>query len=333
MEVETRRRLLAACFLLDVHCMRYFEQAPVSAVGLDYSAPRSLPIPLTSNSGELWNTTSSAAWSRLYDPQSVHLTIKDAVSHGLTSADIEQASRFDASVLLAAYALQFKRRQSPTRIDLVQDASTIEITEIDVANLFAHSAVGNTYLALHQTPLHVVLSVSGDSWVFNKKVLRQASFVQQQGQLARWRDSGSAAVAAAFAARALVAFLRLDSDGSGTTENTAPTSPNNLSCADISDYWGIYVCALICWAFGHVGRDAAQHARSSRSATVQWLLSAAKLQPSHVQRLAGRRHAQGVVSLAREALEKEHFGGRSILIADAVGVLRKLEDGDACKRF
>lgn len=331
--METRRRLLAACFLLDVHCMRYFEQAPVSAVGLDYSAPWSLAIPLTSNSGELWEATSSSAWGRLYDPGRAQMTIKDAISHGPTSADIEQASPFDASVLLAAYALQFKRRQSPTRVDLVQDASAIEITKMDVANLFAHSAVGNTYLALHHTPLHVVLSVSGDSWVFNKKVLRQASFIQQQGQLARWRDSGSAAVAAAFAARALVAFLRLDSDSSGTIESTTPPSPSNPNCTDISDYWGIYVCSLICWAFGHVGRDTAHQARNSRPATVQWVLSAARLQPSHVQRLAGRRNAQGVVSLAREALEKEHFGGRSILIADAVGVLRKLEDGDACKRF
>ena len=332
MEYETYRRLLSACFLLDVHCMRYFEQAPVSAVGLDYSAPHSLPIPLTSSSDQPWESSSPVAWSKVYQPQNTHMTVQQAISQGLKPADIQQTSPFDASVLLAAYTLQFKPRQSPTRVDLVPDASAVEFNKIDVANLFTRSAVANTYLALHHSPLHVVLSVSGDSWVFNKKVLRKASFIQYQGQLARWRESGSAAVAAAFAARALETFLSLDTRSQSTNDTATPSSLNSSGCTDISDYWGIYVCSLICWAFGHGWKDCPQP-RISRQAAVQWLVSAAKLQPSCVQRLAGRQNAQGIVGLAREALEKEHFGDRSILIADAVGVLRKLEAGDAWRRF
>lgn len=313
--------------------MRYFEQAPVSAVGLDYSTPHSLPIPLTSSSDQPWESPSPAAWSKVYGPQNACMTVQQAISQGLKPADIQQTSPFDASVLLVAYTLQFKPRQSPTRVDLVPNASAVEFNNIHVANLFARSAVANTYLALHHTPLHVVLSVSGDSWVFNKKVLRKASFIQYQSQLARWRESGSAAVASAFAARALETFLGFDTHSQGTNDTTTPTSPNTPACADISDYWGIYVCSLICWAFGHGFKDSPQQPRISRPSAVQWLVSAAKLQPSCVQRLAGRENAQGVVSLAREALEKDHFGDRSILIADAVGVLRKLEAGDAWRRF
>ncbi|TQV93934.1 hypothetical protein V2A60_003912 [Cordyceps javanica] len=327
-EDEAHRRLLASCFLLDIHCMRYFERAPVAVPGLDYSSPSTLAIPLSANTTELWEASTLDSWSKL-EPQCPRLTVGVAISQGYKPLDMQESSPFDASVLLAAYSLQFPSRQNPTRLDLIQDLSGVDMSQINVLNLFTHSAVANTYLALHFTPLHVALSVSGDSWVFNKKVLRLAAFTQHQSQLSRWRDSGSSAAAAAFAARALVAFLGLGSDDRGI-----PTAPGS-SCSDISDFWGIYVCALICWAFGHVGRDGsgAWNDGSSRPAALQWLQSAAKLQPAQVQRLAGRRNAQAVVGLAREALEREHFGGRSILIADAVGVLRKLEDGDGCKRF
>ncbi|KAJ4155695.1 hypothetical protein LMH87_000929 [Akanthomyces muscarius] len=311
-EDEAHRRLLASCFLLDIHCMRYFERAPVAVLGLDYSSPSTLAIPLSANTTKLWEASSLESWSKL-NPQCPRVSVGMAIAQGYKPLDIQESSPFDASVLLAAYSLQFPARQNPTRLDLIQDLSGVDISQMNVLNLFAHSAVANTYLALHFTPLHVALSVSGDSWVFNKKVLRLAAFTQHQSQLSRWRDSGSSAVAAAFAARALVAFLGLGPNDNGN--GTASTSP----CNDISDFWGIYVCALICWAFGHVGRDGsgAWNDGSSRPAALQWLQSAAKMHPAQVQRLAGRRNAQAVVGLAREALEREHFGGRSILISDA----------------
>ncbi|KAM3494763.1 hypothetical protein MY3957_001894 [Beauveria namnaoensis] len=327
-EDETHRRLLASCFLLDVHCMRYFERAPVSVTGLDYFSPSTLAIPLSANTTKLWEATAMESWFKL-NPQCTRLSVALAISQGYKPLDIQESSPFDASVLLAAYSLQFPSRQNPTRLDLIQDLSGVDMSQINVLNLFAHSAVANAYLALHFTPLHVVLSITGDSWVFNKKVLRLSAYAQQQSQLSRWRDSGSSAAAATFAARALVAFLSLGSDGSRIA--AVASSP----CYDISDFWGIYVCALICWAFGHVGKDGSDAGNdvSSRPAALQWLQNAAKLQPAQVQRLGGRRNARAVVGLAREALEREHLGGRSILLADAIGVLRKLDDRNSCKRF
>lgn len=327
-EDQAQKRLLASCFLLDIHCMRYFERASATVSGPDYSSPSTLSIPLCANTTKPWEACTLDAWLRP-NPQGSRLTVGEAIVQGLKPADIQESSPFDASVLLAAYSLQLPTRQNPTRLDLIQDASAIDMSHVNVLNLFGQSAVANTYLALHFTPLHYALSVSGDSWVFNKKVLRLAAFTQHQSQLSRWRDSGSSAAAAAFAARALVAFLGLEPNGAQTLTTPVCTS------TDISDFWGIYVCALICWAFGHAGRDGTGNWKdaSSRPAALQWLQSAAKLQPAQVQRLSGRRNAQAVVGLAREALEREHLGGRSILIADAVGVLRKLEDGDGCKRF
>ncbi|EGX88371.1 C2H2 finger domain protein, putative [Cordyceps militaris CM01] len=306
-EDEAHRRLLASCFLLDVHCMRYFERPSVSVTGLDYSSPSRLVIPLSANTTKLWDAATPESWSKL-NPQCPRLNVGLAITQGYKPLDMQKSSPFDASVLLAAYSLQFPSQRSSTRLDLIQDLSGVDMSNNNVLNLFTHSAVANTYLALHFTPLHIALSVSGDSWVFNSKILRLSAFAEHQDQLSRWRDSGSSAAAAAFAARALVAFLGLGSDDTGTAAAIAS------SCTEISDFWGIYVCALICWAFGHVGRDGsgAWNDGSSRPAALQWLQSAAKMQPVQVQRLAGRRNAQAVVGLAREALEHEQFGGRTL---------------------
>lgn len=55
--------------------------------------------------------------------------------------------------------------------------------------------------------------------------------------------------------------------------------------------------------------------------------------PTQIMSLAGRSHAQGAIGLAKEFLEKECLGGRSILLADAAGVLAKLDEGGSCVRF
>lgn len=240
-----------------------------------------------------------------------------------------QACPFDASILLAAHVLQLVPRASATRLDLIADASTVDIGSFPMVAAFSDSAVAFTYLALHYAPLHVVLSVSGDSWVFNRKVLRAASFAQHQKQLATWRDSGSAHVAVAFASRALRIFLGIYLDDKSTPQSRT----SSILGRDISDFWGIYVCSLICWAFGHAGREGSNSCGPSRSAALQWLHAASSAQPGQIARVSGRRNAQGAVGLARELLERDCLGGRSILLADAVGVLRKLEDGDSCKRF
>jgi hypothetical protein len=52
-----------------------------------------------------------------------------------------------------------------------------------------------------------------------------------------------------------------------------------------------------------------------------------------VVRARGRREAAGVVGLVRKRLESDCVGGRSRLYVDAVGVLRKVEEGVGWKWF
>lgn len=321
-DVETRRRLLAACFLLDVHSMFYHEQLGVGVTGLDYSSPGTLPIPLTGSTADLWDAPSCLAWSQGLRTKRVMKMVNSISIAALTPLDIASASSFDAAILLATHVLQLPRRRNLTKVDLIPDASIINTRDVHIATLFSESGPSNTYLALHYTPLHFLLSVSGDSWVFNKKVRQASSFSEHQAQLSQWRTSGTAAVATVFAARALKLFLGLTvADGEGVGKQ---------ACRGISDYWGVYACALICWAFSHDGSQQG----GGRAAAVRWIRTTAAMEPGQVQGLIGtRRDARGVVGVAREVLARDCLGGRNILYADAVNVLRKLEEGNGWKWF
>ncbi|CAM1501055.1 Fc.00g102170.m01.CDS01 [Cosmosporella sp. VM-42] len=330
-ELESRRRILSACFLLDVHSARYHEQPYTLIAGLDYSSPRTLPIPLTASTAQFWDAPSFEAWSMLRPKRNLK-ALNNTQVEALTPSDIASAPPFDAAILLAAYALHIDQRQNPMIVNLVEDARTIQPRNMHMATLFSGSAIANTYLALHYTPLHFLLSVSGDSWVFNKKVMPVSSFTEHQKRLNQWRQSGSAAAATIFAARALKTFFNLTPE-SLTSAEDADSGELSTSWTDISDYWGVYVCVLICWAFGHAGKRDKAAELPPRDASIQWIMTVAEMEPDEVQNWPGRFEAHGVVGLVRKELAKDCLGGRNILFADAVGVLEKLEQGGNWKWF
>ena len=55
--------------------------------------------------------------------------------------------------------------------------------------------------------------------------------------------------------------------------------------------------------------------------------------PKAVGRVRGRKEALGVVAVVKKRLETECVGGRSRLFVDAVGTLKKLEEGANWKWF
>jgi hypothetical protein len=63
------------------------------------------------------------------------------------------------------------------------------------------------------------------------------------------------------------------------------------------------------------------------------MVAAEGMRLEDVVRVRGRREAGGVVGLVRRRLENDCIGGRSRLYVDAVGVLRKLEEGVGWKWF
>jgi hypothetical protein len=173
------------------------------------------------------------------------------------------------------------------------DASDPFDAEERISTLYAACPVANTYLALHHTPLRDLLAVGGDSWVFTQKILPATSYHEHQKRLRVWVNSAtttsnpgssttssgslaglSVVRATVYAARAILGYLDRQLPPSHTSPAAAaaacgqqqhppqgcgvgarnPAAPWSM---DMSDYWGLYVCALICWAFcHHSGRTA-----------------------------------------------------------------------------
>ncbi|KAF5650999.1 C2H2 zinc finger transcription factor [Fusarium sp. NRRL 52700] len=291
---ETQRRLLAACFILDVHSSRYHQRPYVSAIGLDYTAPDTLSIPLTTITTKSWEALDPQTWTRLRtrkDPK----TISSINLRTLSATDVASLPAFDAAILLAACSLFISRRQNPAHVGLMDGALNFESERMLMLRVFPDSAVARTYLALHYTPLYYLLSVSGQSWVFNKKVTDFNVFAEHQRLLGEWCKSSTAAIATVFAARALKIFLNLKaSSDQGEDRKGKSNQQQAVHWTDISDYWGVYVCSLICWAFGTEDKQDKDNTKGLPKAPKQWILTVADLEPSELQAQNHRNGAQKV---------------------------------------
>ncbi|KAK0615022.1 hypothetical protein B0T17DRAFT_375599 [Bombardia bombarda] len=272
--------------------------------------------------------------------------------HDSSAADIESHTQHVGSQFDIDQQSQLQHMLPPHQQELLSLGA-----EERISNLFRECPPANTFLALHHTPLEDLLAVSGDSWIFSEKVMMAATFAEHQRRLKLWTEQYplghssspvsdnlmglNAAKATVYAARAIIGFLQR-----GQLSSNEVVSPWSI---DLSDYWAMYVCALICWAFGHRARaslsETQQRRRSSESLgsneaaagvseadTMKWLRTVAgeddNMSLWHVVQVRGRREASGVVSLVRRRLEGDCSGGRSRLYVDAISVLRKLEGID-----
>lgn len=323
---ESRRRLSAACFLLSVHGMCYHEQSFSGADSADNGSSSAFQIPLSASTAKLWEAQNAEAWAAI-DSSSIRWTTVGEVMQSQSKTSSETPP-FDTSLLLAAHALRLPRRQDRQQPELVKDATGFSSNNLLIARCFPRSPGANAYLALHYTPLHVLLAVSGDSWVFNKKIPDASLFTEHKQRLGQWRNSGTCTIATVFAARAIRDFLDLDSCTEEQDITRMTSQRGIVPFREVSDYWGLYVCTLICWAYGHVGKRSADKHLPASNQAIRWIRTVAELEPAELQHMAGREDSHNVVGFVRDILDKDCLGGRNILYADAVGVLRKLEEVD-----
>ncbi|KAK1750827.1 putative transcription factor TDA9 [Echria macrotheca] len=375
-DTEARRRLLAGCLHLDGHAAIYQQQRRAHDWDPNGMTPIP-PVPLFGRNAAPWNASSAEEWSSILaaDPGAA-----------LTPEGIQSLMPYDRIAILGSEMLRLPPHSSPMpegdqhnrrtsgqlsadRRPHLQDNQMLdnapESISLDVEGrintLFGTCPIANTYLALRHTPLHDLLAVAGDSWVFSQKVLPATSFIEHQRRLKLWADGLgglSAARATVYAARAIIGFLDRGQNAPGV-DRGYPTSPWST---DLSDYWALFVCALICWAYGHrvrpsvlaIGRH--HHQRSSSEGSghigfvprmtaaaagkadeeaIAWLrmVAADDMRLETVMRVRGVREAAGVVGLVRRRLEADCIGGRSRLYVDATGVLRKLDEGANLKWF
>lgn len=347
---ESRRRLLAACFVLDAHTSMYHEHSIMH----NFLTPTP-PIPLTQPTQRLWEAQDPETWETLISNEPTQLNAVSLADEETTAAHINTAPPLDLAVYLASETLRLPRRSPASTIDVSADLDLASTERI--CGLFPGFPVANTYLALHYTPLRDLLAVSGDSWLFSRKLLDPEDFRRRKASVRSWSSSVHAGAACTFAAKALLGFFQTNDDAPDT-----PTSPTERGqqgggewhTSDISDYWALYVCALICWSLGHRttrgglrsgGNDNTRFSSTSNYSTnstsgraeseaTAWLETVASLNPEvAIQNVRGRREALGVVAMVRRRLETVAIGGKSKLLVDAVRVLKTLEEDPNRARF
>jgi hypothetical protein len=328
---ESVRRILAACFLLDIHTSCYFKQPPVSAQGLDYSSVARLHVPLSAGMDDLWNAVDYRTWNSLARKRPKLRSLSNTLGPCLTADAIVKAPPFDAAIMLAGCVLQLQTPKSPEgnsrRRNSVPSFST-DVTQL--ASLFQGSGTAHAYLAFHHTPVHEVLSVSGDSWLFNEKILQARIFMEHQQTFTNWSKSKEATVAAFFAVRGIASFLNLTRETAGDLHEHL-VAGRLVTWTDISDYWGLYVCTLICWAWGQgtTKPRADRKGDASKRTAIDWILTATQSDLIDLGEWTRRRETRAVVCLVQDVLERGCPGGRNRMFSDAVSVLKKLSDRGA----
>jgi hypothetical protein len=194
-------------------------------------------------------------------------------------------------------------------------------------------------LALHYTPLYDLLAIAGDTWVFAQKITPPSKFHSAQSRLKTWSSSLAAAAATQHACRILSSTLSQPANGT----------------AGISDYWSLYVAALICWAFGNryqtSGGGSGTLSRNNSStaindsmecddppihsiddASLRAVTYANRMLELGVEDLltskpSMRGDTSGVIDAVRTRLEIDGTGSKSSLLVDAIIVLGRIREG------
>jgi hypothetical protein len=339
-DTEARQRLLASCFMLDIHQSLYHEQNRSNVQLAECGSMLCLPCP-----ENMWNTTSALDWQinqAGYSVQPLH-----RIEHDPSSQLVDGTNSFSQTLLICSFASRLPARADPKYPnDFFPDNA--HPTVVNLRTLFPASPLAHIYLALHHTPLHDLLAIAGDTWVFGKKITPPAAFQSAQFRLKVWSSSLNAAAATQHACHIL--SLVLSQPYSDETQS--------YSAFSISDYWAVYTSALICWAFGNryqspssgtISRSNSSNAIHNSGMDVdspQTPVDARIRALSYIQGilelgtedlLTSKAHMKGetagVIDAVRARLEIDSVGSKCMMLVDAVHVLTRIKESGKGKWF
>jgi len=333
-EAESRQRLLACCFIYDVTQSKFHEQSR-SKPHFDTSL---ICIPCPDN---LWDANSASEWKLQqfgYSVQHLDLVEHDHLQH------VMSRSFFAQSLLICNLATRLPRDDPTYPNDYLP--GSIHPTVAHIGGLFPNSPLVHIFLALNYTPLHDLLAIAGDTWVFGRKVTHPSAFHAAQSKLKTWSMSLAAAAATHNACYLLRNSKALQS---GPALVDQPGEPYTGGQFCIAEYWATYVSALICWAFGHrhsssgtVSRNSPVSAINSsnmdidspqtpvdesRLKAVNYIDGMLSLSTENLLTTRLRGDTSGLIDTVKARLEIEGTGGKCMTIADAIQVLTRIKEG------
>lgn len=339
LENETRQRLLSACFMFDVHQSMYHQQCRFKA-----PTDKSRFLICLPAQDELWNVENASEWSaHRSEDQFQPLRLVE-----LSTQAILNSSSFTQSLLVCWLVSDLPPREDSTYPNDFLPHSVHPAIENFMTH-FPNSLQAHTYLALYHTPLHDLLAIAGDTWVFAQKITPPSAFHTAQARLKIWSTSLAAAQATHHACQILSKLL------TQSWTSSADDRSNTMHC--ISDYWSIYVSALICWAFGHryqnsggmgggtlsrsnsstaIGAMDVEESIFSDTAQHKAVKYANDILELDIEQLLTSKatvkcDTTGVIEAVRQRLELQSVGNKSGLLVDAVTVLTKIKEGGRTK--
>lgn len=218
--LEGRRRILLASFVLDVQHSTWFQQEPCGKLDLSGFY---LPYP---HSTETWDCRDNDLW-RGFVSRHVQLDLRF-----LADTDISTHAPVDAfqSSVLSCYQVH-RGFDSADRTIFSRHTPLYQSPSTHFSQIFL---IHHALLLSILTPIHSLLIVSSGSWLFNTKVTERSVWQSAKVDLRTWVMTTEAARSVWHANQ----LLRLVLSGE--------------SLQLLQEHWCMYLAALVCWAYGFV---------------------------------------------------------------------------------
>jgi hypothetical protein len=219
-DLEGRRRILLAAFVLDIQHSTWFEQEP--SCTLDFNG-FFLPYPYST---ETWDCHDISRWRNL-----VSRHLQPDLRFWVTSDD-STAAPLDAfqSSVLSCYRLHCgSGLVEPSMRDTHPPWHRSPMTHVSQTGVIRHALVLST-----MTPIQHLLIVASGAWLFNTKVTERSVWHAAKANLRAWVMTDEAAKSVWHANQ----LLRL------------ALSEGSLHL--LQEQWCMYLAALVCWAYGFV---------------------------------------------------------------------------------
>ena len=252
LEHETRRRILQASNVLELQQVLLFEQP---ATIIHHERPkRNGPGGLRLNislpcAEELWETSPIEDW-------------------------VEMAGESDTSAPVTGRSSQKDKSLSP-KLDYFQiqvslaNNPSVALDQLVPRNDHFGKAPARLIFNRHardmakNTPIRLLLVVSGESWIMGKKLENEVEFQEAKRNLRIWVDSNRESRVAVWHATHLIR-LRTKFSSSGTTNTDLAISFYDTHM--LHEAWALYLAALVCWAYGFSASTAVDN--SAHSSTI-----------------------------------------------------------------
>lgn len=237
-DVETKHRLLAACYLLDQFHATLFDRPTNTPVGFE---PATLTLPQLLPVWDMEMAQLKPPFESISDPEPMEpVTLQQAVESTCDqiACGRESSDLFTSSLILAhTYSKDARDVSNPQNIDAESalQAPSSHPPQTDLTR--------KTLTLCHKTPIRSLLAVAGESWIMGEKLNSRIEYKAAQQEIRKWASTEASKKALAQA----LEILHLHR--------------NNLKSPLLFHEWSLHLASLVVWARSYAARESTSRLR------------------------------------------------------------------------